>query len=818
MSQKIKKMLAASAMCISTAMLVPQQIPAAVRMESEWLEELPAAQDLEQQSESNQDVILPDDSEELNSSVRTKGQQILPAPDTVNTVKITYNSVTLNWSEVAHAVGYQIEYTSNGTDYTVAGKTTAQTQSYKCKKLLTGTEYQFRVCALDENGKAGNYVLLKAKPYLKKTKFTAISSPQLQSVALEWKKIAGATNYQLFRKSPEQDSYKLIATTTEPLYTDRSVTAGGTYSYRVCAICDVNGTLIKAKLSAASDISLSLPAIQFESCEAADYHSATLTWTQAQSATGYYIYRSVKEDGTYRKIKTITKNTSLSYTDTKIVPGKNFYYKICAYIQGADKQITTGEQSLPVQIQTQMDAPKLLTVKTNVSNRSLALEWEAQSNAFGYRIYRSVHPDKGFKKITDIASGSYTGYEDRNVTPGETYYYRIKSIYTNGSYKGLSQSSSILEGNAASSAPIGLTIVQPGTDILKISWESSNGAVSYNLYRADTGDGKYTCIAEELTDTSYEDFGLKDDQTYFYRVSAVNVSGEGTQCLPVSYTVGGVSMNTRTLKLCTGISKPLEISTFRQGKTVWKSDNPEIAEVNNDGIVTGISYGTTTVTATVAGQSASAIISVTPGSQNGIDVSRWQEDVDWCRVKKSGIDFAFLRICNHYLEDYTFETKYANASAVGMPLGVYCYSRATTAEEARAEAQTVLSILNGRTLAYPIALDLEDAVHKSQSMTKETLHEMIHAFKDEVEKAGYQFVLYSYVTFLNSNLDRTKLDGIDLWVARYRNVSLGTGYTGTGNQKYWQYNSGQYNGSNSQVDGITSDSGVLSPVDVNIEF
>ena len=124
MSQKIKKMLAASAMCISTAMLVPQQIPAAVRMESEWLEELPAAQDLEQQSESNQDVILPDDSEELNSSVRTKGQQILPAPDTVNTVKITYNSVTLNWSEVAHAVGYQIEYTSNGTDYTVAGKTT----------------------------------------------------------------------------------------------------------------------------------------------------------------------------------------------------------------------------------------------------------------------------------------------------------------------------------------------------------------------------------------------------------------------------------------------------------------------------------------------------------------------------------------------------------------------------------------------------------------------------------------------------------------------------------------------------------------------
>ncbi len=95
---------------------------------------------------------------------------------------------------------------------------------------------------------------------------------------------------------------------------------------------------------------------------------------------------------------------------------------------------------------------------------------------------------------------------------------------------------------------------------------------------------------------------------------------------------------------------------------------------------------------------------------------------------------------------------------------------------------------------------------------------MIHAFKKIVEDAGYEFVLYSYVTFLNSNLDRTKLDGIDLWVARYRNVSLGTGYTGTGNIRYWQYNSGQYKGSDSRVDGITKETGELVSVDVNVEY
>ena len=103
-------------------------------------------------------------------------------------------------------------------------------------------------------------------------------------------------------------------------------------------------------------------------------------------------------------------------------------------------------------------------------------------------------------------------------------------------------------------------------------------------------------------------------------------------------------------------------------------------------------------------------------------------------------------------------------------------------------------------------------------MTKETLHAMILAFKTMIESQGYQFVLYSNLSFFNTNLDNTKLGGIDLWIARYRNVESGHGYTGTGNVKYWQYNDGQYSGSNSQVDGITDAAGNLVSVDVNIGY
>lgn len=804
MSQKIKKLFVLSAAFISISMVVTLQVRAAeMHMDQEQLTELTDSKYAGGQ--------LPGENSEKKSTA-------LPAPETVTQEKIAYNSVTLGWSAVEGAVGYQIEYAQKEGGFQTAGTTKADVLSYKCKGLLTGTQYQFRVCALDQNGKAGEYAVLDVLPYLKKTKFTDVSVLQMQAVSLEWNKVSGAMNYELYRKTSQQEAYELLAVTAEVTYRDEKVTAGESYSYQVRAIRDENGKTIQAKFSAAASASLASAAMQFESCEAADYHSVKLTWRQDPKASGYYIYRSVKENGTYRKIKTISKNTTLTYTDTKIVPGKKFFYKICTYTRGEGQTVVTGDQSQAVQAQTQADGPQLAAVHTNIGNRSLSLEWRKSENAAGYRIYRSVYPDKGFAKIKDVSGGTFVGYEDRSVIPGGTYYYRIKGIYVNGSYKGLSAASTVLEGSVNPAAPIGLTIAQTGEDTLQISWALSIGAGSYNLYRADAAGKEFSCIAQGVTETSYTDTGCRDGRTYYYRVSAVGAAGEGLKCHAVSYTVGGVSMNTRTLKLCVGATKQLKAASFLSGEVEWTSENTDIAQVDEEGNVTGIAYGTVNVRATVDGQSAVASVSVTPGSKNGIDVSRWQEDVDWQRVKNSGVEFAFLRISNHYLADYTFETKYQNAFSVGMPMGVYCYSRATTVEEAQEEARIVLEILNGRKLDYPIALDMEDAVHKTNTMKKDTLHQMIQVFKKTVEDAGYQFVLYSYVTFLNSNLDRTKLDGIDLWVARYRNVSLGTGYSGTGNIRYWQYNSGQYKGSDSHVDGITKETGELVDVDVNVEY
>lgn len=773
-----------------------------------------------------QESRMPDESSSSYLSVlseetslkKSNGNSILSAPEQLEVVKTAYNAVTLSWSGVEGAAGYQIEYSLDGKDYTVAGKTTSQVLTYKCKKLLAGTTYQLRVCALDQSNKAGNYASVSGRPGLKKPKILNAVVSQLKAADITWKKVSGAQKYELYRKQKGNTVWQLLTATEALSYTDTDIIEGGIYLYRVRALRSVNGRNVYSGYCGAVEVSVSMPAIQIDTCEPENYDSVKLTWQSSDSVTGYFIYRSTKENGTYKKIKDIDQNTVFSYTDTDVVPGKDFYYKICGYATTADGQILTGEQSQARVARTQMRAPELTSAAANVENRTIILGWGKMEEATGFRVFRSIYPDKKFAKVADVSEGTATGYEDRSVAPGGVYYYRIRAIYKSKKYEGKSPYSNIRQGNAALGAPIGLKIVQTAADTLKISWNQTSGASSYNLYRSQTASGTYSCIARELTVTEYTDTELKDNKTCYYRVAAVGTEGEGRRSNALSFLVGGVSLNTRTLKLCVGVSKPLEASTYRQGRVVWKSDRPDIAKVDSQGMVTGVGYGTATVTATVSGKSASATVSVTPGVKNGIDVSRWQDEVDWYRVKESGIDFAFLRISNHYLEDFTFETKYQDAVAADMPLGVYCYSRAVTVQEAEEEARTILSILNGRKLDYPIALDMEDAVHKSSSMTKDMLHQMILAFKQVVEDAGYDFVLYSYLSFFNTNLDQTRLEGIDLWVANYRSLLLGPGYTGAGNVKYWQYNSGQYSGSDFHVDGITDAAGNLVEVDVNIQY
>lgn len=150
----------------------------------------------------------------------------------------------------------------------------------------------------------------------------------------------------------------------------------------------------------------------------------------------------------------------------------------------------------------------------------------------------------------------------------------------------------------------------------------------------------------------------------------------------------------------------------------------------------------------------------------GIDVSKWQGNIDWNKVKADGIEFAILRAGygrEVSQKDVRFDEYYNAAKAVGMPVGAYWYSYALSTDEAVLEAKACIKVLAGRKFEYPIYFDIEDDSQKNFGRFK--ISQMIKAFCDTLEAAGYFAGFYSFASFLNSNVSKDIPERYACWVA-----------------------------------------------------
>ncbi|MDO5148135.1 MAG: glycoside hydrolase family 25 protein [Oscillospiraceae bacterium] len=155
--------------------------------------------------------------------------------------------------------------------------------------------------------------------------------------------------------------------------------------------------------------------------------------------------------------------------------------------------------------------------------------------------------------------------------------------------------------------------------------------------------------------------------------------------------------------------------------------------------------------------------------QTGIDISVHNGRVDFQKVKSAGIDFVMIREgygndkAYKYQVDELFETNYIGAKNAGLNVGAYHYLYATTVEGARQEAEGFVDNLKGKQFEMPIALDIED---KCQSnLPTSVICEMVKAFMDICEGAGYYCVLYSYESFLTTKITSELLSRYDVWCA-----------------------------------------------------
>lgn len=182
----------------------------------------------------------------------------------------------------------------------------------------------------------------------------------------------------------------------------------------------------------------------------------------------------------------------------------------------------------------------------------------------------------------------------------------------------------------------------------------------------------------------------------------------------------------------------------------------------------------------------------------GVDVSKYQGTIDWNAVAADGAKYAILRAgsCDNLgpYVDPTFEANYRGAKAAGLKVGAYLYTYATTEAAQNAELEVWLPALAGKTIEYPVFVDVED--NSLISLGKTALTALVKRCMDILDQKGYTPGWYSYTNYINNYLDAGALSAYPLWVADYRD-SLGY----TGQHMMWQYtSSGRVSGIDGNVD------------------
>ena len=188
-----------------------------------------------------------------------------------------------------------------------------------------------------------------------------------------------------------------------------------------------------------------------------------------------------------------------------------------------------------------------------------------------------------------------------------------------------------------------------------------------------------------------------------------------------------------------------------------------------------------------------------PGREFGIDISRWQGEIDFGAVAAEGCTFAIMRM--GYGEaggadlDGCYYGNMAGALENGLQVGVYFYSTDTTQEGARATAKRIVDVLDGQKLDFPVAFDWEEfQTFQNYGMSLHDLSEVYEAFADELEKNGYDAMLYSSKNFLEMCWENKK--NRPVWLAHYVNET-----TYGGDWLLWQRcGTGKISGINGVVD------------------
>ena len=259
----------------------------------------------------------------------------------------------------------------------------------------------------------------------------------------------------------------------------------------------------------------------------------TLNWSASTGASSYNIYRGTASSA--ESSTPITNVSSVSYTDLSLSNGITYYYRLKAINAGGQSAYSAEAFATPV---APPPVPTGLGIKPG--NTQLSLTWNASATATSYHVKRST-----------VSGGPYStsgtsvgpGYTDNSLTNGIPYYYKVSAVNGGGESANSNPEASGTPSGSLPVSPASLTATA-ANGLVTLSWTTSAGAVSYNIYRGSTVGGEnwgarlQNVLASSCgqNNCSYPDNTVLNGISYYYVVSALNGSGEGANTTEANAT------------------------------------------------------------------------------------------------------------------------------------------------------------------------------------------------------------------------------------------------------------------------------------------
>jgi titin len=470
----------------------------------------------------------------IGEGLQSNDVQSVPrtVPGAPQDLKVTYVKVqaTLTWKPPASDGGapilsYRIyRGTSPGMEYLHVDAFTLGT-SWTDKNITIGRSYYYTVSAVNVAGEGLQSNEQMVTPYDVPHAPILISLAGISKISLSWttpgSNGAMINHYRIFRGTAPGGETKLIDVSSNgTTWVDSNVTVAITYYYTVCAVNIAGEGKRSNEINATPFAVPDAPTLTVTS----GIKKVDLSWAEPASngapILDYKIYRGISSNTENLIADTYTNGTT--WSDGTVTAGTIYFYFVCAFNAAGEGPRSVEQKAIPYSVP---DSPTL-TATAGVSKVTLTWNTPGSNGAIieKYMVYRGRSAGGEGLFIKDVKT---TTWVDTDVTVATTYFYVVSAVNAAGEGP-LSMEQSSIPFNVPGAPGLNIT---NGVSEVSLTWTipSANGApiIKYNIYRGMFLGEEHLYVDGYIGGTSFVNRNIKNDSTYYYRVSAINAAGEG---------------------------------------------------------------------------------------------------------------------------------------------------------------------------------------------------------------------------------------------------------------------------------------------------